>query len=232
MNLTIKRLFPACLALAALGAAASPTYQNFGTLSQANFGGTGIPNNAVASSTLKPTVDVLGHTIGLGTVTMGLTATARGSSNAAVTNNGQGTFYAGVGVDQSSASSIFQKLATWDLDFYVGGDATALAQYSYRLLIDTDPSSKDSFKTINLSYGLGVQNALNVGFDLDELAYGYQFNPTQGGQYTFELEAVNSKGTVVGMDSIQVDVVPEPASIALVGIALTGLAFASRRRRI
>ena len=64
----------------------TPTYNDsFGTLSGATFGGSGIPNNAVAISTYT---DDSGNV-----VTLGLTATPRYSAPA-VGNDNAGTFYA------------------------------------------------------------------------------------------------------------------------------------------
>ena len=84
--LSLKKFSALALTLAASSAFATavvPTYTTFGTLTGANFGGSGIPNNAVAITT----------STALNGVTLGLTATQRFSSPA-VMNNGAGVFQA------------------------------------------------------------------------------------------------------------------------------------------
>lgn len=220
----LKRHLPfVVLAAASFGASASltPSYDTFGALPEANFGGTGIPNTSVAISRLNPTA---------GTVTLGLTATSRFFNLPTVTDNGAGRFFATAGVDPTSAGSIASQYAQWNFDFYVGGDAGAVALYTYQLLMDVDSGTGENFKTFGAAPGPG-QDSWNLGFDSFEGFLGYAFNPNTAGEYSFKLQAL-SGSNVVSETSIvvQVNAVPEPTSLALAGLALLAATGAWRRR--
>src|SRR5581483_6837101 len=114
--------------LATFTATATPvavSFTTFGTLSGATFGGSGIPNNAVAITTVLDNGN---------TITLGLTATQR-YANPALTNNGAGVFLAQPGGDGVDGQPSY---ALWNFDFYVNSTG---GSYKFDLLYDFDPAT-------------------------------------------------------------------------------------------
>ena len=134
MRKTALKYSMGLLGLACVSAMAiqiTPTFDTFGTLSGATFGGQGIPNDAVAITTV---------TSGNYTITLGLTAHQR-YSNPAPVNDGAGTFYAVAGGDVYRSPQQ-HGYARWNVAYYVDFDpnlSSWLPQgYSVRLYYDKD----------------------------------------------------------------------------------------------
>lgn len=251
MNRNITKYAIAALVLAApFSAGATAVYQTFGTL-PVTFGGTGIPNNAVAASS----VFVDGNT----NITLGLTAHGR-YSNPTVTNNGAGLFYAGTGsncgvaTDPVGCPSTSQG-ALWNFGFFVGvsGPGADLYDYDFKLYYDFNPGTNTpvgSLGVIDLNNAIYAasgdptlmtqtqdsQNLLFSGFSTTVpgviTAPGGSFNPNALGQYSFYLTATTKTAfpADVGTVGIDVQVVPVPAAAWLFGSGLLGLIGIARRK--
>jgi hypothetical protein len=208
-----------------------PTYTTFGALPGATFGGSGIPNDPVAITTILD---------GSNIITLGLTATAR-YNNPAVTNDGAGTFTAGIGGDAAHGQPGYAK---WNFDFYASQTS---GNYVYDLLYDLDPAAGTQGAALgNVLFPMGgattTQDSWNLGFGFLRTGaagvttpdYLPGFSPGANGQYSFALIAKDATtGVELGRSAILVNVnsVPEPPSMMLLGTGLATLVVARSRKK-
>ncbi|TFG84952.1 MAG: hypothetical protein E4H19_09420 [Chromatiales bacterium] len=223
-------------------------YDGFGPFPNASFGGTGIPNNAVAAS--KQIID--GNT----TITIAMNATER-YSNPVVGNNSAAVFYAtpgqncGIATDPVGCPSATQG-ALWNWNYYidiVSGSGKVLADYQIDIWYDLNPAgptaccSTAGLGRIDVTAALlafnpgsvleqGSENLLfnylNVGSPPYVIAPGGAFNPNALGNYQFAI-TVSSGSFPLDSVAMEVQVIPVPAAAWLFGSAL-GLFGVMRRR--
>ncbi len=245
MRFKIGQLFTAVLLM--LGMAASshaasvtPTFQTFGDLPEATFGGTGIPTNPTAFSTFTATNG--------DTLKLGLTATQR-FNNAPVGNDGNGTFFAVAGLNDGTPGSNTGLLgATWNFDWFIkvtdNGGGSTIANSNISILYDFDPgvgTAKTLLGKLNiLTNSLGDsssvnQNSQNLAFTFLGLSFPGiitpppgSFDPFAGGEYSFAIQSNLGEVAI----NVNVSPVPLPAAFPLFasGLALLGL-FGWRRKR-
>jgi len=241
----------ACVGVASTANAApiTPTFSEFGELAAATFGGSGIPNDAVAIRTI---------TLPNSTITLGLTATER-FANPPVTNDGAGTFFAGAGTNDGTPGNP-GTAATWNFSFYISVEGGTLADYAFSLLYDFDPlASTDEtelgvlnndlitsgfISAVTPSSSQGSQNSTFGFLAVDSLPFITApviggFDADVGGEYSFALIASTNTLTAapieLGRTAINVVIdgptrVSEPAVLGLFGLGLLGFGIARRRK--
>ena len=225
-------------------AAAAPiaiSYTSFGSLPGATFGGSGIPNDAVAVTTIVHEG---------ATITLGLTATER-FSNPEVGNDGAGTFFAEPGQNGGDPLNPLVGLqgATWNFGFYIEIVGGTFGDYDIDLLYEFDPGTdtdESLFGRVDLNAFVAPSATLAQGSQ--NLLFSFlsspipgaitppagSFDPFASGQYTFALRASLLNGIApqtLGTSAIQVEVAPVPEPATLTMVALGGAVALARRRR-
>jgi hypothetical protein len=242
----------------ALSVNATPVYTSFGSLPGADFGGTGIPNDAVAKTEV--------FINGTEQITLALTAHGR-YSNPAVTDNGAGEYFAGTGQNCGIATDPVgcpvdinndprPQGALWNFAFYisVAGPGADFADYTFTLYYDFDPGANTLFAdlgTIDVNNSITLlggdpatttlaQDSQNLLFGflggvpplpgvIDRPTYG-PFDPNATGEYNFYIGFTkNNLPAFSGLVGIDMNVVPVPGAVWLLGSAIGLLGWLRRR---
>jgi hypothetical protein len=219
-------------------------YDNFGAFPDATWGGTGIPNDAVAAS--KQFVD--GDT----TIRVAMNATGR-YSNPQLSNNGAAVFYAGPGSNTGGNNESPTTGALWNWNYFIDITSTSgkvLKDYQIDIWYDFNPAGPAACCSVSGLGRINVTHALTISASNATLLEGSEnllfsylaapspypfvtppaggFNPNALGNYQFAI-TVSSNSFPLDSVAMEVQVVPVPAAVWLFGSAL-GLFGVMRRR--
>lgn len=226
-------------AFASMASALPVAFDTFENFDPATFGGSGIPTDPTAVTTI---------TVGNDTLTLALAATKR-FSNPVLGHDGAGTYTATPGINDGLVPGDPKTPgSTWNFSWYIGveGGGT-LADYMLRIYYDLDPAAGTTlaqmgYYEVSTFAGLlpdptldeGSENA-NFGFlsagaapFVIPPAPAQIFDANAAGEYSFAITATPiGAATEIARVAINVNVsaVPAPATLGLMGLGLIALGW-------
>ena len=221
-------------------AMATTVYDEFGSFPDATWGGSGIPNDAVAVSRQFYDGDIQ--------ITLAMSATQR-YSNPAPTNNAAGAYFVQTGSNFGGAGESATEGALWNFNYYMKVEDTTglttplLEDYQIDLYYDFDPAAAFSLPAmgkIDMTAAL-TGSSLSLLEDSQNLMFGFlatsggaltaptytPFDPNAIGEYQFAIQVAGG-GFNLETVAMEVHTVPVHAAVWLFGSGLIGLAGIAR----
>ena len=164
-------------------------------------------------------------------IELGLRAKDRESG--ATLDGSTGTYFANPGLYNGVGPK-----KKWNYEFSANTGNVALQNFTFKLGVDHDPTAGTAYSWVDPS-SYWPDNALAVGSNGFQNSENPGFLTTPGGPfggepglYTFDLQAWSRDGqTMFAETTMNVQVVPEPETYALILVGLAAIGFAAWRRK-
>lgn len=198
----------------------TPSFNSFGNLAGATYGGKGIPTAPSAITTIGPAIT------GGDTITLGLIAHQR-YSNPPLKNDGNGTYTATTGWNDGLAGPGHSFGPTWNFGVYIDIVGSPIPSTYTIVLKYMNNGNSDYADQLEFPMSSGTyQDSWNLSMSfLNTISY----DPTAAGEFGIELDVLAANGDPLGKSAIVVKVenpnaVPDATSTGvLFGIGLLGL---------